>query len=97
MTSAGVCSPAGGVLPGSFRHGPCNVVIVPGAATSEQPGRKDPAVQETSNEQAAAPEKTRMSIPARAGAIGKAFLVYLGTGSVGVAIVAFIIFKMMGC
>ena len=30
-------------------------------------------------------------------AIGKAFLVYLGTGSLGAAIVAFIIFKMMGC
>ena len=39
----------------------------------------------------------RPSLPQRVGAIGKAFLVYLGTGSIGVAIVAFIIFKMMGC
>ena len=31
------------------------------------------------------------------GAAGKALLVWLGTGSLGAAIVAFIIFKMMGC
>lgn len=30
-------------------------------------------------------------------AAGKALLVWLGTGSLGAAIVAFIIFKMMGC
>jgi hypothetical protein len=54
-------------------------------------------VQETPNEKAAAPVQSRPSIPARAGAIGKAFLVYLGTGSVGVAIVAFLVFKAMGC
>ena len=42
-------------------------------------------------------QKQNRSFPQRAGAIGKAFLVYLGTGSIGVAIVAFIIFKMMGC
>jgi len=31
------------------------------------------------------------------GAAGKALLVWLGTGSLGAAIVAFIIFKLMGC
>ena len=41
--------------------------------------------------------KLRLSDPKRRGAIGKAFLVYLGTGSIGAAIIAFIIFKMMGC
>ena len=30
-------------------------------------------------------------------AAGKALLVYLGTGSLGVAIVAYILFRMMGC
>ena len=54
-------------------------------------------MQESSNDQAAAPATVRPSIPARAGAIGKALLVYLGTGSIGVAIVAFLIFKGMGC
>ena len=33
----------------------------------------------------------------RKGAIGKALLVYLGTGSIGVAIVAYLIFSGMGC
>ena len=40
---------------------------------------------------AAAPKRTRR------GAIGKALLVWLGTGSIGIAIVAFIIFKLAGC
>lgn len=39
----------------------------------------------------------RPSLRARAGAIGKAFLVYLGTGSVVAAIVAYLIFAGMGC
>ena len=44
------------------------------------------------------PGVARNRLVARAkAAAGKAFLVYLGTGSIGVAIVAFIIFKMMGC
>ena len=43
------------------------------------------------------PETLRLTDPRRRGAIGKAFLVYLGTGSIGIAIVAFIVFKMMGC
>ena len=44
------------------------------------------------------PGVARNRLVARAkAAIGKAFLVYLGTGSIGAAIVAFIIFKMMGC
>ena len=33
----------------------------------------------------------------RVAAAGKALLVWLGTGSLGAAIVAFIIFKLMGC
>ena len=33
----------------------------------------------------------------RVAAAGKALLVWLGTGSIGAAIVAFIIFKLMGC
>lgn len=39
----------------------------------------------------------RPSIPARAGAIGKALLVYLGTGSIGLALLAFLVFKGAGC
>ena len=35
--------------------------------------------------------------PRRRGAAGKALIVLLGTGSLGAAVVAFIIFKMMGC
>jgi hypothetical protein len=31
------------------------------------------------------------------GAIGKAFLVYLGTGSVVAAIIAYLVFGSMGC
>ena len=41
--------------------------------------------------------KPRMSIPARVGAAGKALIVYLGTGSVGAALVAYLLFKGMGC
>jgi hypothetical protein len=33
----------------------------------------------------------------RRGAAGKALIELLGTGSIGAAVVAFIIFKMMGC
>ena len=33
----------------------------------------------------------------RKAAIGKAFLVYLGTGSIGAAILAFLLFRGMGC
>ena len=40
--------------------------------------------------------RNRLAARAKAAA-GKALLVYLGTGSIGVAIVAFIIFKLMGC
>jgi hypothetical protein len=39
----------------------------------------------------------RVSIPARVGAAGKALIVYLATGSVGAALVAFLLFKGMGC
>lgn len=34
---------------------------------------------------------------ARKGAIGKAFLVYLGSGSVIAALVAYLLFSGMGC
>ena len=44
------------------------------------------------------PGVRRNRLIARAkGAAGTALLVWLGTGSLGVSIVAFIIFKMMGC
>ena len=33
----------------------------------------------------------------RRGAAGKALIVYLATGSLGAAVVAFLVFKMMGC
>ncbi len=38
-----------------------------------------------------------MSIRARAGAAGKALLVYLGSGSIVLAIVAYLVFNSMGC
>ena len=37
------------------------------------------------------------SLPQRVGAIGKAFLVYLGSGSVVAAIIAYLVFAGMGC
>ena len=40
--------------------------------------------------------RSRLVARAKAAA-GKALLVYLGTGSIGAAIVAYLIFKMMGC
>ena len=45
--------------------------------------------------QPAAP--VRKSIPQRVGAAGKALLVYLGTGSIGIALVAYLLFRGMGC
>ena len=53
-------------------------------------------VQEAS-EVAREPEKVRKSIPQRAGAAGKAAIAYLATGSIGVAVVVFIIAKLAGC
>jgi hypothetical protein len=44
----------------------------------------------TQNEKPAAP--VRKSIPQRVGAAGKALLVYLGTGSIGLALVAYLLF-----
>lgn len=41
--------------------------------------------------------KQKSDTPPRRGAIGKAFLVYLASGSVGVAVIAFLIFAGMGC
>ena len=37
------------------------------------------------------------SIPPRRGAIGKALIVWLASGSVGLAIVAFLVFSAAGC
>ena len=45
----------------------------------------------------AEPQKVRKSIPQRVGAAGKALLVYLGTGSIGAALVAYLIFRGAGC
>jgi hypothetical protein len=60
-------------------------------------GQKGPPVPETTTREEAPKLKTRLSIPQRAGAAGKALLVYLGTGSIGVALVAYLIFKGAGC
>jgi len=38
-----------------------------------------------------------LDIPARRGAAGKAFLVYLGSGSILFAIIAYFVFHSMGC
>ena len=40
--------------------------------------------------------RNRLAARAKAAA-GKALIVYLATGSLGAAVVAFIIFKLMGC
>jgi hypothetical protein len=53
--------------------------------------------QETSSEQEVAPAKVRQSIPARVGAAGKALIAYLATGSIGVALVVFLVAKAMHC
>ncbi|HEX8912592.1 MAG TPA: hypothetical protein VF796_09565 [Humisphaera sp.] len=48
-------------------------------------------------------ERTESTTPAvldpkaRRGAVGKALLVWLGTGSVGAAIIAYLLFANMGC
>ena len=68
-----------------------------GASIAVQPGRKEPVVQENLISDNKNSAKPRMSIPARVGAAGKALIVYLATGSVGAALVAFLLFKMMGC
>jgi hypothetical protein len=46
----------------------------------------------------APPESSReQATHTRRGAIGKALIVWLATGSLGAAVVAFLIFKGMGC
>ena len=69
----------------------------PGPLTAVQPGRKDSAVQDNLISDNQSSQKPRMSIPARVGAAGKALIVYLASGSVGLALVAFLLFKVMGC
>jgi hypothetical protein len=64
--------------------------------------RKEPVVEDKSNVQevpevAVEPKKVRKSIPQRAGAAGKAAIAYLATGSIGVAVVVFIVAKLAGC
>ena len=58
-------------------------------------------MEEKSNAQemteATEPKKVRQSIPQRVGAAGKALIAYLATGSIGVAVVVFIVFKLAGC
>jgi hypothetical protein len=54
-------------------------------------------VQEVAEVPAEPKKKVRKSIPQRAGAAGKALLVYLGTGSIGAALVAYLIFRAAGC
>ncbi len=41
--------------------------------------------------------ENRPSLPQRAGAIGKALLVWLGSGSLVVAVIAFFAFSAVGC
>ncbi len=41
--------------------------------------------------------KQQRSLPRRVGAVGKALLVYMGTGSIVVAGIAYLIFSGMGC
>ena len=40
---------------------------------------------------------SKIQIPSRRGAIGKAALVCLGTGSVAPAVIAYLVFGGMGC
>ena len=54
--------------------------------------QKGPAVQQHPVQQEVPP-----TIPSRRGAIGKALIVWLASGSVGLAIVAFLLFRGMGC
>jgi hypothetical protein len=78
------------------RHARCIDGVLSGSAIRRWPVRKEPAVQDIST--LTSPEgKQRQSIPARAGAIGKGIIAYLLTGSLGVAVVVFIVAKLMGC
>ena len=70
-----------------------------------EPAERKPAVlQETDSESVASSAPPEKSVEAsaltrrrRVAAAGKALLVWLGTGSIGAAIVAYIIFKLAGC
>jgi hypothetical protein len=60
--------------------------------------QKGSAVQENlTHEVTRQPQPIRPSIRARAGAAGKALIVYLATGSIGAALLAFLLFKGAGC
>lgn len=60
---------------------------------------KDQLNEPTSTNQAShtTSEPPRQSLRARAGAAGKALIVYLGSGSVLLAILAYFLFSGMGC
>ncbi len=42
-------------------------------------------------------EPVSPSVPTRRGAIGKALIVWLASGSLGVAVIAYLIFAGLGC
>lgn len=71
------------------RHGGCSATFLPGLLLYVNfiPAEKESAMR----------QNPRPSIRARAGAAGKALIVYLASGSIGVALVAFLLFKVMGC
>ena len=56
---------------------------------------------QTEPRQQTTPDSQETQAPAigegRRGAIGKALIVWLATGSLGAAVVAFLVFKGMGC
>lgn len=53
---------------------------------------------QTTNPTGSTPRLTASASPhARRGAIGKALLVWLLSGSFGIAVIALIVFAMMGC
>jgi hypothetical protein len=52
---------------------------------------------ETKNSTSEVIQPQQMTLRARAGAAGKALLVYLGSGSVLLAVVAYLVFSGMGC
>ena len=80
-----------------MRHGLCSEEFA-GSKSGSGAGRKDRVVsQETKFDVVSPQEKPGARRRRRVAAAGKALLVWLGTGSLGAAIVAFIIFKWAGC
>jgi hypothetical protein len=75
---------------------PLHLILSPDAKKLSVP-QKGPNVQDYSLQSNTPEAPIRPSIRARAGAAGKALIVYLASGSIGVALVAFLLFKVMGC